>query len=55
MRKKPATTGRPKAQSRRLSEVGNVPPSKAEFARPGRRSCFQNARGQRPKIPDEDF
>ena len=33
MRKKPATTGRPKAQSRRLSEVGNVPPSESRGAK----------------------
>ena len=39
MRKMPATTGRPKAQSRRPSEVGNVPPSEAEFQAPTGRAA----------------
>ena len=54
MRKRPATTGRPKARSRQASEVGSVPPSKTGAPDGGERNCLQNSRGQRSKIPDED-
>jgi len=55
MREKACDDGRPKPPSRRLSEVGNVPQSEQRPQDPAGGSCFQNARGQRPKIADEDF
>ena len=49
MRKKPATTGRPKPQSRRLSEVGNVPPSGAEAQDPAGAAASKTLAASGPK------
>ena len=49
MRKKPATTGRPKPQSRRLSEVGNVPPSGAEAQDPAGAAASKTLPASGPK------
>ena len=49
MRKKPATTGRPKSQSRRLSEVGNVPPSEAAAQDPAGAAASKTLAASGPK------
>src|SRR6476659_2160389 len=49
MRKKPATSGRPKPQSRRLSEVGNVPQSETEAQDPAGAAASKTLAASGPK------